>query len=134
MKFIYQDLLNFLEGQPSKEALSDKLFQLGHEHEIDGDIFDMEITPNRGDCLSLIGLSRDLNNFYQYEDPFETYEEEIELLNIDFKNLSIESCPKISFLEIEIDGEISPYKEYLENYFLYEVSIFLKTIYYLDLQ
>ena len=117
MKFIYQDLLNFLEGQPSKEALSDKLFQLGHEHEIDGDIFDMEITPNRGDCLSLIGLSRDLNNFYQYEDPFETYEEEIELLNIDFKNLSIESCPKISFLEIEIDGEISPYKAYLENYF-----------------
>lgn len=118
MKFIYQDLLNFLGEKPSKESLSDKLFQLGHEHEIDGDIFDMDITPNRGDCLSLIGLSRDLNNFYHNKDPFETYEEEIESLHIDFKNLSIESCPKISFLEIEIDGEISPYKEYLENYFL----------------
>ena len=117
MKFIYQDLLNFLEEQPSREALSDKLFQLGHEHEIDGDVFDMEITPNRGDCLSLIGLSRDLNNFYHNKDPFETYEGEIELLDIDFKNLSIESCPKISFLEIEIHDEISPYKEYLENYF-----------------
>ena len=65
MKFIYQDLLNLLKEQPSKESLSKKLFQLGHEHEIDGDIFDMEITPNRGDCLSLLGLSRDLNNFYQ---------------------------------------------------------------------
>ena len=118
MKFIYQDLLNFLGEKPSKESLSDKLFQLGHEHEIDGDIFDMDITPNRGDCLSLIGLSRDLNNFYHNKDPFETYEEEIESLHIEFKNLSIESCPKISFLEIEMDGEISPYKEYLENYFL----------------
>ena len=43
MKFIYQDLLNFLNEQPSKEDLSEKLFQLGHEHEIDGDIFDLEI-------------------------------------------------------------------------------------------
>ena len=43
MKFIYQDLLNFLKEQPSKEDLSKKLFQLGHEHEIDGDIFNMEI-------------------------------------------------------------------------------------------
>lgn len=117
MKFIYQDLLNFLIEQPSKEALSKKLFQLGHEHEIDGDIFDMEITPNRGDCLSLIGLSRDLNNFYDNKDPFETYDELIDPLDIDFNNLSSESCPKISFLEIEIAGKISTYKPYLENYF-----------------
>jgi phenylalanyl-tRNA synthetase beta chain len=118
MKFIYQDLLNFLTHQPSKEDLSKKLFQLGHEHEIIGDIFDMEITPNRGDCLSLIGLSRDLNNFYDSKDPFEIYDEEIESLDINFTNLSTESCPKISFLEIEIDKDISPYKPYLKNYFL----------------
>ncbi len=117
MKFIYQDLLNFLNEQPSKEALSKKLFQLGHEHEIDGDLFDMEITPNRGDCLSLVGLSRDLNNFYNSMDPCEIYNHHIEPLEIDFKNLSTDCCPKISFLEIEIDGEISPYKPYLEDYF-----------------
>ena len=70
MKFIYQDLLNLLKEQPSKESLSKTLYQWGHEHEIVGDIFDMEITPNRGDCLSLLGLSRDLNNFYQSDDPF----------------------------------------------------------------
>ena len=63
MKIIYQDLLNLLIEKPSKELLSEKLFQLGHEHEIDGDIFEMELTPNRGDCLSLIGLARDLNIF-----------------------------------------------------------------------
>ena len=62
MKFIYKDLKSLLLEQPSKELLSEKLFQLGHEHEIIGDIFDIEFTPNRGDC-SLIGLSRDLNVF-----------------------------------------------------------------------
>ena len=117
MKFLYQDLLNFLTEQPTKEALSKKLFQLGHEHEIDGDIFDMEITPNRGDCLSLIGLSRDLNNFYNSKDPSEIYDEDVEVLNLNFNNLSVKSCPKISFLEIEIDEKIKPYKPYLENFF-----------------
>ena len=87
------------------------------EHEINGDIFDMEITPNRGDCLSLIGLSRDLNNFYDSLDPYEIYDEDLDLLEIDFRNLSTDSCPKISFLEIEIDKEVSTYKPYLENYF-----------------
>ncbi len=118
MKFIYKDLLNFLVEQPSKEALSERLFQLGHEHEIDGDIFDLEITPNRGDCLSIVGLSRDLKNFYDNKDPFEIFDKKIEPLDIDFRNLSTDSCPKISFLEIEIDGKIKTYKPYLENYFL----------------
>ena len=117
MKFLYQDLLNFLTEQPSKLALSKKLFQLGHEHEIHGDIFDMEVTPNRGDCLSLIGLSRDLNNYFDSKDPYDTYDEDLDTLDIDFYNLSIDCCPKITFLEIEIDKEISTYKPYLENYF-----------------
>ena len=118
MKFIYQDLLNFLEEQPSKVDLSKKLFQLGHEHEIDGDIFDMEITPNRGDCLSLIGLSRDLNNFYLNKEPYQIYDKDIKTLDLNFTNLSTKSCPKISFLEIEIEEKVLPYKPYLENYFL----------------
>ena len=64
MKILYQDLINLLSEKPSKELLSKKLFQLGHEHEINGDIFNMEFTPNRGDCLSLMGLARDLNVFF----------------------------------------------------------------------
>ena len=117
MKFIYQDILRFLSDQPSKDDLSKKLFQLGHEHEIDGEIFDVEITPNRGDCLSLLGLSRDLNSFYKSLNPFDTYEEDIDELDLNFINLSVDACPKISFLEIEIDEEVIPYKPYLENYF-----------------
>ena len=117
MKFIYKDILNFLAEKPSKGLLSEKLFQLGHEHEIDGDIFDMELTPNRGDCLSLKGLARDLNIFFGKAEPVKIFEGDISTLHIDFKNLSADDCPKISFLEIEIQGTSSAYKPYLENYF-----------------
>ena len=117
MKFIYEDLLNFLCEKPSKEILSEKLFQLGHEHVVKDELFDMEFTPNRGDCLSLKGLGRDLKVFFGNTEPFKVFEEDIEPLDLNFKNLSPEACPKISFLEIEIDGEISSYKPYLESYF-----------------
>ena len=117
MKFLYKDLLNFLSEKPSKELLSEKLFQLGHEHEIAGDIFDMELTPNRGDCLSLNGLARDLNVFFGKVQPYKIFEDDILPLDFNFKNLSKDSCPKISFLEIEIEGDIASYKSYLENYF-----------------
>ena len=117
MKFVYQDLLNFLAEKPSKELLSEKLFQLGHEHEIVGDIFDMELTPNRGDCLSLDGLARDLNIFFGKAEPLKIFEGDIEQNNLNFKNLSPDVCPKISFLEIEIEGSSNTYKPYLENYF-----------------
>jgi hypothetical protein len=63
MKIAYQHLLKFLIDKPSIDDISLKLFQLGHEHEIEGSIFNMEFTPNRGDCLSLLGLARDLNVF-----------------------------------------------------------------------
>ena len=117
MKFIYKDLLNFLVKKPSKDLLSKKLFQLGHEHDIDGEIFNMELTPNRGDCLSLNGLARDLNIFFGKAEPFKIFEGDITPLNFDFKNLSTKACPKISFLEIEIEGGVNAYEPYLENYF-----------------
>ncbi len=118
MKFIYSDLLNLLKEKPRKELLSERLFQLGHEHTINGDIFDMELTPNRGDCISLVGLARDLNIFFENEKSLKIFDGEIPSLNIDFKNLSPLDCPKISFLEIEIQKNVSEYKDYLENYFI----------------
>lgn len=117
MKLVYQDLINHLNEKPSKEDLSAKLFQLGHEHEIHGDIFDMELTPNRGDCLSLIGLARDLNVFFGRSEVIEIFDGDIETLDLNFENLSKDSCPQISFLEIEINESTLNYKPYLENYF-----------------
>ena len=58
--------------------ISDTLFQLGHENEIQNNNLDIDFTPNRGDCLSLYGVVRDLNpihpskiniNFYKNDIP-----------------------------------------------------------------
>jgi len=117
MKLVYKDLTKFLLKNPSKDLLSEKLFQLGHEHEIDGEIFDMELTPNRGDCLSLIGLARDLNVFFGMSDSLQVYDDDMKDLEIDFENLSPLDCPKISFLEIEIEKQTINYQPYLENFF-----------------
>lgn len=116
MKLAYKDLISYLSKKPSIDLLSEKLFQLGHEHEINGDVFDMEITPNRGDCLSLLGLARDLNVFFGMVKINNTLDGKIDKLNINFENLSPVDCPQISFLEIEIDEIPNQYQPYLENY------------------
>ncbi len=117
MKLAYKDLINLLQVKPSKELLSEKLFQLGHEHEIHGDIFDMEFTPNRGDCLSVWGLARDLNVFFGKSEAIDIYKDNIDVLDIDFENHSPSNCPQISFLEIEVEEISNNYKPYLESYF-----------------
>ena len=117
MKIAYSHLVKHIEENPSIEQISDSLFQLGHEHEIDGDILDMEFTPNRGDCLSINGLLRDLAVFYTIDLNQEIYNEELNELQLDFENLSKNTCPKISFLKLEIDQAPETYKNSLENYF-----------------
>ena len=103
MKISYSHLVSKIKENPSIEMISESLFQLGHEHEIDGDILNMELTPNRGDCLSVNGLLRDLSAFYTVNFNEKIYSEKIDKLQLDFENLSQNICPKISFLKIEID-------------------------------
>ena len=117
MKIAYRHLVQHIEESPSIEHISNKLFQLGHEHEIDGDILDMEFTPNRGDCLSINGLLRDLAAFYTVDLHQEVCTEKLNELQLDFENLSESTCPKISFLKLEIDQVPSTYKNSLGNYF-----------------
>ena len=80
MKILYSHLVEHIQEKPSIQKLSENLFQLGHEHEIEGDIFDMEFTPNRGDCLSLNGLLRDLAVFYTINSNQKIYTKEIDQL------------------------------------------------------
>ena len=117
MKIAYSHLVSFFEEEPSIEEVSNHLFQLGHENEIDDDILDIEFTPNRGDCLSLLGLARDLGTFYTISEPLAYYEDDIAPLEIDFVNHSVNDCPNISFLVIEVDEVPIVYKDYLESYF-----------------
>tara|TARA_B110000305_G_scaffold162546_1_gene179817 strand:+ start:42 stop:1952 length:1911 start_codon:yes stop_codon:yes gene_type:complete len=117
MKLAYSHLAQYILENPSIEQLSNNLFQLGHEHEIEGGIFDMEFTPNRGDCLSIIGLLRDLAVFYTVNLNQEIYNEKLDELVIDFENLSPDICPQISFLKLEIDKIPDTYNGCLNDYF-----------------
>ena len=118
MKVAYKHLINFIPSKPSIEDISNKFFQLGHEHEVNAGIFDMEITPNRGDCLSINGLLRDLAVFYDVVMSNEIYTAEIKSSkNIDFINKAPKACSHISFLKIDIEENIRPYNGVLRDYF-----------------
>lgn len=118
MKIAYKHLLRFLKNKPSIEDISEKLFQLGHEHEIQSSVFDMEFTPNRGDCLSLLGLARDLNVFYETDLELNISNLEIKKLDLNFTNHVIDKCPAISFLNIQVEDIADNYEDYLESYFV----------------
>ena len=64
MKIQYSFLKNFLNTNLSQKKLSDVFTQVGFECEIEGDLIEFDITPNRGDALSLRGLERE---FYAYQ-------------------------------------------------------------------
>ena len=64
MKIQYSYLKNFLNTKYSQKKLVDLFTQVGFECEIDGDVIEFDITPNRGDMLSLKGLQRE---FYAYQ-------------------------------------------------------------------
>ena len=117
MKIAYEHLIKFIPSRPSIENISEKFFQLGHEHEIQNNIFDMELTPNRGDCFSINGLLRDLSVFYEVTPNNEIYTDDIKSLDINFVNNSPDACPSISFLKINIQGEVSAYKGIFQDYF-----------------
>lgn len=119
MRIPYTHILSCISSNPSIIEISDKLFQLGHEHEVIDNIFDIEITPNRGDCISLIGILRDLKLFYEINFPNEFYDGEIKKYeDINFSNNAPEVCQKISFLKIEIEKNIDEYKDELKDYFI----------------
>ena len=117
MKIAYKHLIKHLPQKPSIDDLSDKLFQLGHEHEIQNDIFDIEFTPNRGDCLSVNGILRDINVFYDVHLNQDKYHDNLEKLDINFVNECKDDCTNAAFLKIEIEDNIKEYKDDLEDYF-----------------
>ncbi len=117
MKISFSHLLKYIKNKPSIDEVSKYLFQLGHENEIEDGILDIEITPNRGDCLSIIGLLRELSVFYSIDFPKIEFDEKIKSFDLDFKNSAPSICKNISFLKIEIDKCTNDYKDELLEYF-----------------
>ena len=117
MKISAQQIMNRINANISVQDLSNKLFQLGHENTIYNNTLDIEITPNRGDCLSLLGILRELSVFFDVDIDFETHDDEIEPFSFNFENLAPEICKKITFLKIEIDDEVKEFPNEICNYF-----------------
>jgi phenylalanyl-tRNA synthetase beta chain len=59
MKVQYSFLKDYLSTDLSQPKLADVFTKVGFECECDGSIIDFDITPNRGDVLSLRGLQRE---------------------------------------------------------------------------
>ena len=68
MKIQYSYFKNFLNTKLSQKKLCDVFTQVGFECEIKGDLIEFDITPNRGDVLSLKGLEREFHA-YQSKRP-----------------------------------------------------------------
>tara|TARA_B100001248_G_scaffold146648_1_gene110186 strand:+ start:10461 stop:12368 length:1908 start_codon:yes stop_codon:yes gene_type:complete len=117
MKIHINHLKRFIKDDIHADELSEKLMQLGHENTYQKGIFDLEITPNRGDCLSIKGILRELSNFYNVDYTFKTYDKKIEKFNYHFINSSENDCPEINFLLIEVENIPSHYKNFLQCYF-----------------
>lgn len=61
MKISYSYLKNFLNTQLSQKNLSEAFTKVGIECDVKGEVIEFDITPNRGDILSLRGLHREFN-------------------------------------------------------------------------
>ena len=86
MKIHFSHLKKFLPSDSDIETVSSLLFQLGHENEIHNNILDIEFTPNKGDCLSVYGLARDLKSLLDVNLDLDIYTGEIEELSFNFIN------------------------------------------------
>ena len=118
MKIYLEELQEKLESSLTLEEISYDLHQLGHENEILEDYIDIDITPNRGDCLSVKGILRELNVFHATKISDRKSERKIEPFNFDFKNLVTDACPRISFVKLKIGDVPKKYKPYLERYII----------------
>ncbi|MEM3063435.1 MAG: phenylalanine--tRNA ligase subunit beta [Nitrososphaerota archaeon] len=115
MKISYNWLNDYVEIEKSPEQLAEDLSLFGHEVEsvekIGYDyILDLEITPNRGDCLSVLGIAREISALYNVplkkKDNFATILNSMIVTNlgkkIDIQIADSKICPR--FTARIIDG------------------------------
>ena len=54
MKVSYKHLLSYIPSKPNIDEISERFFQLAHQHEIEDKIFNMELTLHRCDFLESV--------------------------------------------------------------------------------
>ena len=82
MKLLKQDILKRVKKIAHFDDISKMLLQLGHENNLEDSLVDLELTPNRGDCFSLLGILRDLHSLTETNIEFPIYDGEIEELEL----------------------------------------------------
>jgi phenylalanyl-tRNA synthetase beta chain len=74
MRIVFSWLHDYLNFKQSPSRLAEDLTLFGHEVEtiveVEGEqVFEIEITPNRGDCLSVLGIAREIAAMYGLPRP-----------------------------------------------------------------
>lgn len=96
MKFSEKWLRSLVDIKANQTQLAEKLTFAGLEvEEIDGDSIELAITPNRGDCLSVSGIAREVGVLYNVDvksiKPKQIKAKDSHRLKIKVKNTK--SCP-----------------------------------------
>lgn len=89
MRVPFEWLKEFIEIKGSPSDVAHKLTMIGLEvetiEEIDDDIvFEINVTPNRPDCLSIIGIARELSAIYNIPIKFPEHSISAEIKELDF--------------------------------------------------
>ena len=84
-----------LSDNPSVSEVSEKLFQLGHEHEINGEFLNLSSLKTEV-TVSHCRTYGDLNPFYELTNT-PKFDGDINELDIEFENLSIDDFIRIYF-------------------------------------
>ena len=102
MKILFSHLKNYFHDKLDIDSVSNLLFQLGHENEVHKDILDIEFTPNKGDCLSVFGIARDLNTVHKTNLDIDIYSGHINELDFNFNNDLLKSSEYFTYLVLMI--------------------------------
>src|SRR4030042_3692490 len=79
MRLPYEWLREFVDIYASPEELAERLTMIGLEVEgvesVNGDaVFEVNVTPNRPDCLSILGIAREVSAVFNVPFEIPTYE------------------------------------------------------------
>ena len=125
MKLTRSWLENYIAIPDSTNELCDNLTMAGLEVDdissIDGDyVIDLDLTPNRSDCLSVLGISRELNCIdkkykYKNSENNKKIDSTCENTKIKFNILEKNVCPKYGYMLLKNVSTSNKAPKYIEQ-------------------
>lgn len=89
MRVPFEWLREYIDIEASAEEVAEVLTVIGHEVEgiekfVDDVVFEVNVTPNRPDCLSIFGIARELSSYYRIPVKFPDHDFVAETEDLDF--------------------------------------------------